>query len=650
MKKQLSFCILFLFALLAGAQAPGERLSGLHANPVLNARHEALKRLKILPNALAAFSNPYSYYAQQNTFLDDFSYPGPYPDSARWLDNKAFINYDFPIAPINLGVATFDGLDPNGYPWNFRGSANVSVPCDTLTSKRIKITLTRADSFYFSFYYQGQGRGFAPKNTDSLLLEFTSSHDSLNWKEVWSLPGYPSNAPDTGFHRVLIPLYHKADSSNYLADTIKYPMGTWFQFRFRNYAIPSGNVSQWNIDYVYLAPYRAVTDTFVRRISMAYEPLSFLKKYQTMPWKQFRGLPDMADSAHLYFRNNFTSTKNMSYNYTGYHYGVQLPNSYSSKPDPTMAPFDGNGYATYVGTAHPPVATNGFTFPSPLTDTTAFQMQHVIIEGSGGITDTIHTIQRFYNYYAYDDGTAELGYGLEGVGTSKGAQLAVQFSTNVPDTLRAVQFFWNPILRDASLDGFRLCVWAPGTGQPGKMIYRSDSTFSPQYLNGYNHYRTYRLDHPLAISGTFYVGWLQYTDANMSVGFDQNTNASANNFFRADSVSSWQGSLFPGSLMIRPLFGDTIRMTGITEIKQALEVLSLYPNPAQDRIFIQMPETSDPETYTVSVMTTFGQLLSETAWKPGEPLDVSSLENGFYLIRIDSRNKYSATRKLLIAR
>jgi hypothetical protein len=650
MKKYLSLCIFSLFVLLVRAQVPGERLSGLHANPVLLARQQAVQNRKIQPLALSAFSNPYLYSAKKDTFLDDFSYPGPYPDSARWLDNKAFINYNFPVAPINLGVATLDGLDPNGYPWNFHGSANISVPCDTLTSKRIEISLTSRDSFYFSFYYQAQGRGFAPRNTDSLLLEFKSSHDSLNWKEVWSLGGYSSTYLDTGFRRVLIPLYNKTDSSNYLADTAKYPKGTWFQFRFRNYAIPSGNVSQWNIDYVYLAPFRTVTDTSVGRISMAYEPLSFLKKYQNMPWKQFQGLSDMADSAHLYFRNNFTSLHNMSYSYTGYHYGVPLPNPYSPKPYPNMPPFDGYGYSKSRGTAYPLVAGNGFTFPSPLTDTTVFQIKHILFEGISGLIDTIQSVQRFYNYYAYDDGTAELGYGLEGVGTSRGAQLAVQFSTNVPDTLRAVQFFWNPILRDASLDGFRLCVWAAGSGQPGKMIYRSDSTFNPQYLNGYNHYRTYLLDHPLAISGTFYVGWLQYTDANMSVGFDRNTNSMTNNFFKVDSVSSWQGSLFPGSLMIRPLFGDTIRMTGITEIKQALELLSLYPNPAQDRIYISMPESTDPATYTVSVISTCGKLILETAWKPGESLDVSRLENGFYLVRINSRTKYSATRKLLIAR
>src|ERR1035437_3447726 len=71
--------------------------------------------------------------------LDDFSYAGPYPDTALWLDNEVFINRGFAKAPITLGVATFDGLNANGYPYNFLASPTSSLPADSLTSKPINL-------------------------------------------------------------------------------------------------------------------------------------------------------------------------------------------------------------------------------------------------------------------------------------------------------------------------------------------------------------------------------------------------------------------------------------------------------------------------------------------------------------------------------
>jgi hypothetical protein len=44
-------------------------------------------------------------------FYDDFSDYLVYPKSSHWLDNDVFVNRNYPINPLNIGVATFDGLD-----------------------------------------------------------------------------------------------------------------------------------------------------------------------------------------------------------------------------------------------------------------------------------------------------------------------------------------------------------------------------------------------------------------------------------------------------------------------------------------------------------------------------------------------------------
>lgn len=54
--------------------------------------------------------------------------------------------------------------------------------------------------------------------------------------------------------------------------------------------------------------------------------------------------------------------------------------------------------------------------------------------------------QGFYNYFAYDDGTPEFGYGLE----PARAMLAYQFRLVTMDTLSGVQLYFNRTLNDAN--------------------------------------------------------------------------------------------------------------------------------------------------------------------------------------------------------
>ena len=55
--------------------------------------------------------------------------------------------------------------------------------------------------------------------------------------------------------------------------------------------------------------------------------------------------------------------------------------------------------------------------------------------------------QEFYNYYAYDDGIPEKGYGV----TPHNSSLASQFSISVPDTLQGVQILFNRTFKDAMI-------------------------------------------------------------------------------------------------------------------------------------------------------------------------------------------------------
>jgi hypothetical protein len=176
-----------------------------------------------------------------NGFLDDFSYEGPYPDTAKWLDNSVYVNRDLPIAPITIGAATFDGVNANGYPYNFNASAGSSGKADTLTSKPIDLHLPGDTTVYFSFYYQGGGRGDWPNTPDSLVLEFKdSSAVSAPWKHIWSTKGFASTGSDSTWKYVSIHITKPGFLSR------------GFQFRFCNYATLNGTFDNWHLDYVYL--------------------------------------------------------------------------------------------------------------------------------------------------------------------------------------------------------------------------------------------------------------------------------------------------------------------------------------------------------------------------------------------------------------
>ena len=78
--------------------------------------------------------------------------------------------------------------------------------------------------------------------------------------------------------------------------------------------------------------------------------------------------------------------------------------------------------------------------------------------------------QHFNNYFAFDDGTAEGGYGVNGLG-SRNAMVAYKFKSFMTDTLRAMRICFNDSYQDANKREFDLMVWANDDGFPGDVLY-----------------------------------------------------------------------------------------------------------------------------------------------------------------------------------
>jgi len=217
MKIRLVVLSFFVFLMSGMLWAQDEGLHDLRTNPVLVKKARELKRNGEQSKAKI---KSVLQYADTLPFIDDFSQESVYPDPTKWLDNHVYINRTYPIAPRTIGVATFDGINSNGLPYDFSATSTSSLPADTLTSVVFKLRKhTEDDSLRLSFLWQAQGRGNAPETNDSLVLEFlrcfkdsiTDFKDSLLyvvdtcvWDWKWAHKGYAPLVTDTIFHAELI--------------------------------------------------------------------------------------------------------------------------------------------------------------------------------------------------------------------------------------------------------------------------------------------------------------------------------------------------------------------------------------------------------------------------------------------------------------
>ncbi|MFH1004861.1 MAG: T9SS type A sorting domain-containing protein [Bacteroidota bacterium] len=642
--------ILFLVFSIQGftQQTSGEIVTELTVNPVLMKKYHELKENKML--ILSSVTDTINL-----PFLDDFSKESIYPDTSRWIDKQVFINRDYPITPVTIGVATFDGVGESGAPDFSVNSSVASNPSDTLTSKPIKLNVAVSDSVYFSFFWQAKGRGNDPENSDTLLLQFKNPTTGL-WKTIWYMNGYDPVSADTIFRLVMIPVI----DTTYLK--------TGFQFRFTNYATTSGNIDHWHIDYILLDKQRSASDTIFDDVSFVYNSRSLLKNYQAMPWEQY-AYTDMKTDLKFFIRNNNTVTKNTSFNYSIYNNTGGTEATYSGG-NANIDPFIPNGYCNYSPISNPQIGNNipppfiAYSYPT-LNDTASFTMECVIntTPDEDRVNDTLRYTQKFLNYFAYDDGTAEAGYGIN-VG---GGQLAYKFTLNSPDTIVAVQMLFNWIVTNVTQRNFRIILWNDDGGMPGTIILM-DSMVTPNYQYEYhpgwgnqtNDFYTYKLTSPKVLSGIFYVGWIQYTTDLLNIGLDRNINSNDKMFYNISN--KWTQSVIPGSWMIRPVFRDTNLFASVQNISVPLSDIKVFPNPSSGKFQVAVGSNSISK-YNLEIYNVIGKKVYESisnfgsvnnySLSSGEQrcaIDISVQPAGIYFLFVSDTNGNSRQTKVILSK
>jgi hypothetical protein len=617
---------LFFFALQSVAYTQGDLETGLRANAVLqkfyrehpgfvfgSSQHEFLGKHGIKDTL-------------QLPFFDDFSQGEVMTLDSLWTNSSVFINGDFPVDPPSIGVATFDGLDEYGNAYSGI-DPSVFAGADTLTSQPLDLSSYQlSDSIYLSFFYQAQGYSYEVLETrDSLVLQFKNQIGA--WVNVWSSPGIPL-AP---FRSALVSL-----------PDITY-LYKGFQFRFINYMSRVGNLKQWHLDYVYMNQGRSHADTLFEDQSVTYKPDFPFSAYTHMPWSQLKINPGK------YLRGTYTlRAGNLAA--SGETFSIEL--AARDKENNQI------GFEKLSGNVLPGLAHTNFLLDPDITlapdsrDSAEITLVARIGDILGGNdirrNDSSFRKVELANYYAYDDGTAETGYGLRN-GTGS---VAYGFELEKPDTLRAISVHFTQA-ESLSAGLFSLNVWQriapPGTPNAGvdELLY-SQPLNLPQYTDSINGFYTFYLDTPQYISGKFYIGWSQATAYMINIGFDRNYRyqgqEATNPALFYNVRGKWEAASVKGTLMMRPHVGAAIAPpVSVKQPAAAKKQASLYPHPVLHGFTLRV---AGAEIEKVEIFDLSGKLIKAVPADQGY-VRAEELTGGIYLYRAYSSSGEIFTGKFI---
>lgn len=560
-------------------------------------------------------------------FFDDFSGNSILPRKERWADDYVFINNTYSDKQITKGVATFDALDNTGRLYENASSAGFAA--DRLTSLPVNLNYPASANIKLSFLYEAGGLSDAPEPDDSLTLQFFAPEENA-WYSVWHTNGYFDGK---GFKTAMIAV----NQPRFLKKG--------FRFRFINYASISQNLSDpsmigncdiWNLDYLYLNANRSPSDTTYRDVAFRLPIRSLLKNHEAMPWKQFNqvSLQEMGSFIPIQYRNNDVIVRNVTRNF-------EIRDMIRNTPV--------HSFTAGAANIDPGVNTRYnanliYTFSSDNPDSAVFRITCSLKtdEFDPKQNDTIVYYQVFKNYFAFDDGTSEGGYGINGLG-SRNAMLAYRFTSYMQDTLRAIQICFNHSYQESNKRAFDIMVWEDNNGVPGSVIYSKEEVMveNGDPINGFY---TYSIPEGVKIDGDFYVGWKQRSETFLNAGFDINTPHKGRQLYWLNG--NWSPSQVSGSVMIRPVTGMPF-LTGINrpEADMGNEV-TIFPNPANDRISLMMKERPYTSSAYVSFIDLAGHELMKVRYS--DNIDISTLKKGMYIVITTVNGKHVGHNRLII--
>ena len=461
------------------------------------------------------------------------------------------------------------------------------------------------------------------------------------WYHIWSVPGqtledFMDENDGQHFKQVMIPI----TDLKFFRDN--------FYFRFYNYAsivgssLPSNrsNEDNWSIDFVYLNINRTIDDTDYPMLTFSGQQPSFFNRYQSIPYRQYRINPYTLTREYLDI--DVANLDGIDHE-ANYYYTVQQIGGgqhYTRTVRPTIIPpYKTNGYLQCSEYESPACPNVGELFAISLDyDSVSYQISHYLYDSTANppLVDSMVYRIGMYNYYAYDDGIPELGFGVR----PAGGRFAVRFDVADFDTIQGVQLLFNHTLNDANNKYFDIVVWKDANGKPGEELYRLENQ-RPQWQDQIYRFSYYRFDKTVALAGAFYIGIEQRSDDLINIGFDTSIDNIDYNFINTNG--SWQQSSKHGSLMIRPVVGASY-FIGVEENGPSTGsgTFVVYPNPVSNILHIE----GDIDGGQLSIYDLMGRMVYQSEYHTEIP--VSQLNDGLYFLSITTNDGQVINQKFII--
>lgn len=561
----------------------GQTLIGMDYN------HAILNRNSIHGNLKAAVTASVDTFHFKGEFFEDFTTYGDniYPDPKKWSDRYAFINSTWADSMLSYGVATLDALDANGLPYP---STQQVVPSDTLTSDPFKFDSIPTEQLYLSFFYEAGGKGDMPDSTDSLCVDLYSPQTD-NWIEVSAMPG------GTWMHNFKQEII--AIDKSYVHDG--------FRFRFRNYTSLSAesvlggkaavsNGDQWNIDYIQVKATSNID--IIKNVDdvMINEPLkSSLLTYNSVPFSHLKFAIESDGRTHIplsvrTYYPELTDSVRVTRNYVSFNLLTNtdsIPLTAIANDIPRFTIYKTNDDFTPPSVYDPSKKKGELKTIAYITTNDNRENR---------VNDTISRTDYFYNYYAYDDGSAEFGIGISGE-QQVNSRLALKFPiyrlSSDPDTLKAVDIYFNKARDLFNKDAqFKVFIREIHDTVPADTdIYVSNEVYTPDTTLGIQQFMRIPMEDTLMVADTIMVGVIQL-NKYLNIGYDINDNSLPNFYVYTNSTWTRPGtkSFEKGTMMLRLEFGGPSQVSAIKETHTVKPQFLLYPNPAHDILHFRLQD------------------------------------------------------------
>lgn len=515
-------------------------------------------------------------------FWEDFSdTETSFASPDRWADgNSVRVTEGMAIRPPSLRAATLDGINAEGSPYN-PNDVLAKGYADNLTSQPIDLTVVdvgERNTVFLSYQYQMKGNGELPDPGDRLLVSFID--EAGEWIPVDTIENDGFLEPTlfyTSFIQVEEEFFHDA-----------------FQFRFQNFARLSGPYDSWHVDYIYLNKGRSIDDIFFPDRTLSAPLNNLFGIYRTMPVDHFVADPSVIKKPGVVAFNLQSEPTTVNYSTTvkvthwtgedttrldktvleavgdidqvlldGQYFPLTIaitPDvlSYAELADSIMIELE---YALNTRDNDP----NSPTFPGD----TLFgdYLPEIYAPIDFRVNDTTRVTYLMVNKYAYDDGAAEYGAGLN----QPGAQVAYQYNlvgVKEEDITHLEMYF--PRFGDESSQVLELRIWNDFNDDP---IYTEVTSLQ---RSEDNKFWLKKLTEAVHVDSVFYIGWKQSASAVIAAGLDKNTDSGDRMWYNVNG--SWeQNTLIHGSLMFRPVFGQGKgEVVGLEDERS----LTIYPNPS----------------------------------------------------------------------